>query len=110
MDPATDAAARDLVDAMLPLEVVIRPMFGGACFYLDGKVVGLVNHGAVFVKRSAADAVMEGLADLAPAYPGASLSWRLRPSVLDAGGDAVRDAVATVARALPAARPRTSRR
>lgn len=69
MDSATDSVARDLVAALLPVEIVVRPMFGGLCWYLDGKVLGLINDGAVFVKASSRDALLAGLADLSPPTP-----------------------------------------
>lgn len=82
MDEPTRALAEDLVEAMRPLDVRVRAMFGGYTFYVDDKVVGLVNDGRVFVKRSSAEALLDGLAELAPAYPGARESWRLAADAL----------------------------
>ncbi|HBX80912.1 MAG: TfoX/Sxy family protein [Propionibacteriaceae bacterium] len=109
MDSATDSVARDLVAALLPVEIVVRPMFGGLCWYLDGKVLGLINDGAVFVKASSRDALLAGLADLSPAYPGATPSWRLRPGVLDVESDRLREAVQAIAAVLPRPKARKKR-
>lgn len=101
LDDATRALAADLVEALQPLMARARPMFGGYCFYVDDKVVGLINDGAIFVKRSARDDLLQGWAELAPSYPGASDSWRLPASALADEPDRVRNIVEQVGAVLP---------
>lgn len=108
LDEATRAAAEELIEALHPLMARARAMFGGYCFYVDGKVVGLVCDGRVFVKTSARDELLTGWADLAPAYPGAKDSWRLPVSALRETPDRVRDVIHQVSLALPARRRRGS--
>jgi TfoX/Sxy family transcriptional regulator of competence genes len=107
IDEETRRAADDLVEALAPLDARAKAMFGGYCFYVDDKVVGLVCDGRVFVKRSARDDLLEGSADLAPAYPGAKDSWRLPVSYVETDPDGVRDIVEQVAAALPVRRKRS---
>lgn len=87
---------------MAPLDIRIRAMFGGYCFYIDDKVAGLVCDGRVFVKRSARDDVIEGFAELAPAYAGAKDSWRLPAEAIYDEPQRVRDLVEQIAAVLPA--------
>ncbi len=102
LDDRTRAAADDLIEALQPLDARAKAMFGGYCFYVDDKVVGLVCDGHVFVKRSARDDLLEGWARLAPAYPGAKDSWQLPAGALGAAPDRVRAIVKEVAAVLPA--------
>lgn len=69
LDQPTRAATEELIEALQPLAARARAMFGGYCFYVDDKVVGLVCDGRVFVKTSPRDELLRGWADLAPAYP-----------------------------------------
>ena len=110
LDEATRAAAEELIEALHPLTARARAMFGGYCFYVDGKVIGLVCDGRVFVKTSARDELLRGWADLAPAYPGAKDSWRLPVSALRDAPDRVREVIDQVSLALPARRRRGSQR
>lgn len=100
-DQATKDAADDLIDALQPLDAHVRAMFGEFCFYVNGKVTGLICGGHVFVKRSTEDDLLAEVADLAPAYPGARDTWRLPPALLRDDPDRVRDLVSAVAAALP---------
>lgn len=106
MDDQTRQLADDLIEALQPADAHWRAMFGGACFYVDGKVAGLINNGAVFVKRSRADEELDNLATLTPAYPGASNTWRLHPGLVEENPDALRSAVLNTAKHLPAPRPK----
>lgn len=81
-------------------------MFGGYYVYLDKKVAGLVCDGRVFVKATPATASFEGWADRAPAYPGATDSWRLPGNALVSDTDRVVRAFRVTAASLPAKRPR----
>ncbi len=105
MDTDSKRLAHELLGWLEPLGGSIRAMFGGYCVYLDGKPVGLVNDGNVFVKRSSAEAKLAGLAELGPAYPGAKESWRLAPDALQAEPLRVVAAIHATAAALPARRP-----
>jgi TfoX/Sxy family transcriptional regulator of competence genes len=105
-DEPTRCAADDLLEALRPLNVRITAMFGGYCFYLDEKVTGLVCDGRVYVKRSAKDELLEQLAVLAPAYPGARDTWQLPADALRRDPERVRDAIEQVAAALPERRSR----
>jgi DNA transformation protein len=106
LDPQTRQAAEDLVDALLPLEARVRPMFGGYCVYIDGKVVGLVCDGRIFVKPSNEDALLNGYADPASAYSGAKPSWRLPLDSLRDNPEHVIEIFRATARALPTKPPR----
>lgn len=106
MDQATVQAMEDLVEALHPLEAGVRPMFGGYCLYVDEKVVGLINDGRVFIKRSLRDDLLDGFAELFPAYPGAKDTWRLPIDALECQPDRVRDIVEQVAAVLPRRSPR----
>lgn len=107
-DRATQDAVDDLLEALQPLNSRAKAMFGGYCFYVDEKVTGLVCEGRVFVKRSVRDDVLQELAELAPAYPGAKDSWRLPEEALRADPDRVRQIIEEVAAALPRQRTRSA--
>jgi len=100
LDDSTREAAGDLLEALQPLDARTRAMFGGYCFYVDDKVVGLVCDGHVFVKTSPRDELLQGWARLAPAYPGAKDSWRLPSDAVRCSPDRVRAVVAEVAATL----------
>lgn len=106
MDDATRRTAEDLVDCLMPLQATVRPMFGGYCVYLDGKVVGLVCDGRVFVKPSGAEALMDGYAAPAAAYPGAKDSWRLPAGALRDDPERVVEIFRATSDALPARKRR----
>lgn len=105
-DKATQDAADDLIEALQPLDVSARAMFGGYCFYVDEKVVGLVCAGRVYVKRSARDDLLQETAELAPAYPGAKDSWQLPEDALRGDPDRIRQIIEEVAATLPKRRSR----
>lgn len=104
LDDKTRQVAADLSDALSPLDPTIRAMFGGYCYYLNGKVVGLISDGRVFVKRSSVDDLIAEVAELAPAYPGAKDTWKLAPGMELSDPDRLRDLLDRVADALPARR------
>lgn len=109
LDDATRSAAADLIEALQPLPARAKAMFGGYCFYVGDKVVGLVCDGRVFIKPSPRDDLLRGWAQLAPAYPGAKDSWQLPVSAVRETPDKVRAVVEHIAAALPDRR-RTHRR
>jgi TfoX/Sxy family transcriptional regulator of competence genes len=106
IDDETRLVAADLGDALLPLNPTVKAMFGGYCYYVDGKVVGVVCDGRIFVKRSSEDGLFVDAAELAPAYPGAKDSWRLALGMERTDPDRLRALIAQVAVALPARRKR----
>ncbi len=107
-DKANQDAVDDLLEALQPLNVRAKAMFGGYCFYVDEKVTGLVCDGRIFVKRSIRDDLLQESAELAPAYPGATDTWRLPEDSLRQEPDRIRQIIEEVAATLP--KPRTGRR
>lgn len=105
-DPATQAMAEALVEALFPLNARARAMFGGYSFYIDDKIAGMVCDGSVFVKPSPHDDLIGPHADLAPAYPGAKDTWRLKPGVLEQDPDGIRDIIEQIVETLPAPKPK----
>jgi TfoX/Sxy family transcriptional regulator of competence genes len=110
MDADSKRVAQELIGWLEPLGGSTRAMFGGYCVYVDGKPVGLVNDGSIFVKRSSAEGRLAGLAELGPAYPGAKDSWRLTPAALEAEPLRVVAAIHATAAALPPRRERAQGR
>lgn len=107
VDEASRQAAADVADALTPLEPAVKAMFGGYCFYVDSKVVGLICDGRVFLKRSSVDDRLADIAELAPAYPGARDSWRL-PASFELNDPArLLALVKAVAESLPPPRKKT---
>ena len=103
---ADTALVRELLDGLAPLRCRARAMFGAWMIYVDDKPLCIVDNGEVFIKRSTADALFEGIAQLAPPYPGAKDYWLLDGALLRASPDRVRELVAAVADALPAPKRR----
>jgi TfoX/Sxy family transcriptional regulator of competence genes len=106
LDERTRQTAGDLVSHLAPIEATAKAMFGGYCVYVDGKVVGLVCDGRIFVKPTPETESLDTWADRAPAYPGAKDSWRLPNDALVSDPDRVVEAFRVTAAALPAPRPR----
>ena len=79
-------------------------MFGGYCVYVDDKVVGIVGDGQVFIKTSRRDDLLEPVATLAPAYPGAKDSWLLPNEMIRDDPERLCDIVREVAASVPARR------
>lgn len=106
MGPTTRIAAEDFLDALAPLDAHMKAMFGGYCVYVQGKVVALVCDGGVFVKRSSADAALDGWATLGAAYPGARETWRLPTNAALDDPERVVGIIERVVNALPARKVR----
>ncbi len=66
-----------LCEALLPLELRARPMFGEYGLYLGEKMVALMSDEQLFVKPTPAGAAFLGEEHLCPAYPGAKPSLRV---------------------------------
>ncbi len=93
-----------LLDALDPLPLTIRKMFGEAALYLDGKVVALVCDDQLFLKPTpGAQAALPDCATGHP-YPGA----KFHLLVTDALDDpvAVIRALRAIAADLPAPKPK----
>lgn len=104
---ADDKALTDeLLEALAPLEVRARAMFGAWMVYVDDKPLAIVGDGGIFIKRSDADAGLADVATLAPPYPGAKDHWLLSPDFLRERPDDVLTLIADVAAALPAPKRR----
>lgn len=99
---ADRALVNELLEALEPLDVRARAMFGAWMVYVDSKPLGIVGDGGIYVKRSGADDRFAGIARPAPPYPGAKEYWLLDPALLREHPDDVRDLLAAVADALPA--------
>ena len=91
----------EIAERLAPLPVEIRPMFGGACLYLNGRVVALVQEDDIYLKRSTASDHLDD-SRLAPPYPRA----RDHMKVEDLDDDALRDLIQRSSEALPTPRLR----
>lgn len=99
-DETTRQVVEDFVEALAPLDVRMRAMFGGYCVYVNEKVVALGCDGAIFVKRSERDDLLKNWARLGHAYPGARPSWQLPENALRDEPERVRDTIEQVSAAL----------
>jgi TfoX/Sxy family transcriptional regulator of competence genes len=106
LDEQTRVVAEELRRLLEAIDGSIRPMFGGYCFYVEGKVVGTVCDGQIFVKRSKRDDMFEGYAELAPPYPGAKDSWRVPAHSISDEPDQLLSLIEQVATVLPARKAR----
>lgn len=97
-----------LLDALAPLPLSARKMFGEYALYLDGKVVALVCDDQLFLKPTpGAQAALPGCATGHP-YPGAKPHLLVTDALDDP--DPVILALKAVADDLPAPKPKTPRR
>ncbi|MDP3195944.1 TfoX/Sxy family protein [Tabrizicola sp.] len=95
---------KHILDALAPLALSARKMFGEYALYLDGKVVALVCNDQLFLKPTpGAQAALPGSAQGAP-YPGAK-SHLLVTDTLD-DPESVVSALKAIAAALPAPKPK----
>lgn len=104
---ADEALVEELLEALEPLDARARAMFGAWMVYINDKPLGIVGDGGIYIKRSGADGRFDGIARLAPPYPGAKDHWLLDPGLLRERPDNTRDLLAAVAAALP---PRPGRK
>lgn len=97
-----------LLDALGPLSLSARKMFGEYALYLDGKVVALVCDDLLFLKPTpGARAALPDCPTASP-YPGAKLHLLVTEALDDPEG--VRVALASIPAELPAPKPKASRR
>ncbi len=87
-------------------DVSCRRMFGEAAVYLDGRVVGLICDGRLFLKPMAASLLPE--ADLAPPYPGAKPHVAAEDHHIS-DLDLMAEALSAIAAAAPPPKKRTKK-
>ncbi|WP_374646312.1 TfoX/Sxy family protein [Tabrizicola sp.] len=93
-----------LLDALAPLPLAARKMFGEYALYLDGKVVALVCDDLLYLKPTpGAKAALPGHATGHP-YPGAKLHLLVTDALDDP--DPVIAALRGIAADLPAPKPK----
>jgi TfoX/Sxy family transcriptional regulator of competence genes len=97
-----------LLDALSPLSLSARKMFGEYALYLDGKVVALVCDDLLFLKPTpGAEAALPGCPTGHP-YPGARLHLLVTEALDDP--DRVARALQAIAADLPAPKPKRPRK
>jgi TfoX/Sxy family transcriptional regulator of competence genes len=75
---ATDKVfIEQLVEKMLPLDVVAKPMFGEYGLYFKGKNFALVCDNSLFIKVTEPGAQLAGKVTRASPYPGAKPAFRI---------------------------------
>ena len=89
-------------------EISYRKMFGEYAVYCDGKVVALVCDNQLFVKPTSAGRAYVGEPTEAPAYPGAKNSFLIEDAFEDR--EWISELIRITARALPAPKPKKSKR
>lgn len=93
-----------LLDALAPLPLTARKMFGEYALYLDGKVVALVCDDQLFLKPTpGAQSALPDCPQGAP-YPGAKPHLQVTEALDDP--DAVMIALKAIAADLPAPKPK----
>ena len=93
-----------LLDALAPLPLTSRKMFGEYALYLDGKVVALVCDDQLFLKPTPGARVALPDCPTAPPYPGAKLHLLVTDALDDP--DPVITALKAVATETPAPKPK----
>lgn len=122
---ASRALAAGLPEDLLPLEVRMRAMFGGYMVYATvpdacpedfsanpdaERGVAVINDGHLFLRRHVDPALLEGVAALAPMYPGGPDMWRVDPAHLEPVSDELRSLVLEAWRGAPKKKaPRSTR-
>ena len=94
-----------LLDALAPLPLSARKMFGEYALYLDGKVVALVCDDQLFLKPTPKAMAVLPDCPTAPPYPGAKLHLLVTDALDDP--DPVIAALQGIAADLPAPKPKT---
>ena len=105
---STRAATIDhLADALSPLPLTARRMFGEYALYLDGKTVAFVCDDTLFIKPTPRALALLPDAPRGPAYPG-SKDYIIGAEVLDDPALCIR-ALRAVAEDSPAPKPKTAK-
>ncbi len=103
---ATDARFIDAVrEAMVPLDVTARPMFGEYGLYFQGKNFALVCDNTLFVKVTDEGRRAAGRISVAPPYPGAKPAFKISATRLK-DRDWLLELVRATSAALPARKPK----
>jgi TfoX/Sxy family transcriptional regulator of competence genes len=93
-----------LLDALAPLPLAARKMFGEYALYLDGKVVALVCDDQLFLKPTPGAQAILPDCPTGPPYPGAKLHLLVTDALDDP--DPVIAALKAVAAEVPAPKPK----
>lgn len=96
-----------LLDALAPLPLSARKMFGEYALYLDGKVVALVCDDLLFLKPTPGAIAALPDSPTGHPYPGAKLHLLVTDALDDP--DRVVAALNAIARDLPAPKPKKPR-
>ena len=97
-----------ILEKMLPLDVVARPMFGGYGLYCQGKNFALVNDDTLFIKVTEPGLTLAGRVSQAPPYPGARPAFKISASKLS-DREWLVQLVNETSKALPLAKPKKRR-
>ncbi len=93
-----------LLDALAPLPLSSRKMFGEYALYLDGKVVALVCDDQLYLKPTPGAQAALPDCPTGPPYPGAKLHLLVTDALDDP--DAVNAALKAIASETPAPKPK----
>jgi TfoX/Sxy family transcriptional regulator of competence genes len=96
-------------DQLSGLNLRTARMFGEYCLYVDGKVVGFVCDDTLFIKPSPVDKSLLVGTEPGHPYPG-SKEYHSVPGDLLENAEWVREAVQATADALPAPKPKKTRK
>ena len=106
---ATSDEERDrILDALSPLPVTVKKMFGEYAVYLDGRIPGFITDGVLSLKVTEYSDPLLTPALLGEAYPGSKLYWRI-PDALLADTEWLHDAIAATAGMVDPPAPRKRR-
>jgi len=98
-----------LVDQMSKAGAVsARPMFGEYGVYCDGKMVGIIGDGQLFIKPTPAGRLLAVGAEEVPPYPGAKPHLLIDAECWE-GQDWLSDLVRATAAELPTPRPKPAK-
>jgi len=97
--------AREVEDALAPLNVRTRPMFGEYAVYCDERTVGFICDDTLFIKPSPVTSEILAGCEVAPAYPGSKDYYVIDQERID-DGEWLRDVVQRTADTLPLPKPK----
>lgn len=107
--PTSAQTMEYIEDQLAGLDLRTARMFGEYCVYVDGKVVGFVCNDTLFIKPSGVDPELLSGTEPGHPYPG-SKEYHSVPGDLLENAEWVREAVQATADALPAPKPKKSRK
>jgi len=102
------AQLQAILDALAPLPVTARAMFGEYALYLDGRIPAFVTDGVLGLKITAYadDRLTPELRG--PIYPGSKDYWRI-PTAMLQDADWIRDAADATTALVPPPKPKKPR-